>query len=101
MASGRSQLKDLTLSALEFIRRFSLHISFLRDWCVSVTMGILGNNRRKRAIKAARAISIFKNTDLLDSLLIAYLTASSDSRAVTHSGRGQLFGGPVAGYGRY
>jgi len=33
-------------------------------------MGILGNNRRKRAIKAARAISIFKNTDLLDSLLI-------------------------------
>jgi hypothetical protein len=32
-------------------------------------MGILGNNRVKRAMKAARAISIFKNTDLLDSLL--------------------------------
>jgi len=32
-----SQLKELTLCALEFIRRFSLHI-LLRDWCGSGTM---------------------------------------------------------------
>src|SRR6516225_12007514 len=50
-----SQLKELTLPALEFIRRFSLHIlpsglERIRHY------GILGNNRRKRAIEAARAI---------------------------------------------
>ena len=50
-----SQLKELTLSALEFIRRFSLHI--LPPGLVRIRhYGILGNNRRKRAIEAARAI---------------------------------------------
>ena len=50
-----SQLKELTLCALEFIRRFSLHI--LPSGLVRIRhYGILGNNRRKRAIEAARAI---------------------------------------------
>jgi hypothetical protein len=50
-----SQLKDLTLDAQEFIRRFSLHI--LPSGLVRIRhYGILGNNRRKRAIEAARAI---------------------------------------------
>jgi len=50
-----SQLKELTLSALEFIRRFSLHI--LPRGLVRIRhYGILGNNRRKRDIQAARAI---------------------------------------------
>jgi hypothetical protein len=50
-----SQLKELTLCALEFIRRFSLHI--LPPGLVRIRhYGILGNNRRKRAIEAARAI---------------------------------------------
>src|SRR6202521_4461454 len=50
-----SQLKELTLSALEFFRRFSLHI--LPPGLVRIRhYGILGNNRRKRAIAAARAI---------------------------------------------
>src|SRR6201987_3499789 len=50
-----SQLKEVTLSALEFIRRFSLHI--LPPGLVRIRhYGILGNNRRKRAIEAARAI---------------------------------------------
>jgi hypothetical protein len=50
-----SQLKDLTLSVLEFIRRFSLHI--LPPGLVRIRhYGILGNNRRKRDIEAARAI---------------------------------------------
>src|SRR5579864_6136858 len=50
-----SQRKDLTLSALEFIRRFSLHI--LPPALVRIRhYGILGNNRRKRDIEAARAI---------------------------------------------
>ena len=50
-----SKLKELTLSALEFIRRFSLHI--LPSGLVRIRhYGILGNNRRKRDIEAARAI---------------------------------------------
>jgi len=50
-----SQLKELTLSALEFIRRFSLHI--LPSGLVRIRhYGILGNNRRKRDIQAVRAI---------------------------------------------
>src|SRR6202140_4649669 len=50
-----SKLKELTLSALEFIRRFSLHI--LPPGLVRIRhYGILGNNRRKRDIEAARAI---------------------------------------------
>ncbi len=50
-----SELKELTLSALEFIRRFSLHI--LPSALVRIRhYGILGNNRRKRDIEAARAI---------------------------------------------
>jgi hypothetical protein len=50
-----SQLKELTLCALEFIRRFSLHI--LPSGLVRIRhYGILGNNRRKRDIEAARAI---------------------------------------------
>src|SRR6516162_2576442 len=50
-----SQLKDLTLSASEFIRRFSLHI--LPSALVRIRhYGILGNNRRKRAIELACAI---------------------------------------------
>ena len=50
-----SQRKELTLSALEFIRRFSLHI--LPPGLVRIRhYGILGNNRRKRDIEAARAI---------------------------------------------
>ena len=50
-----SQRKELTLSALEFIRRFSLHI--LPPGLVRIRhYGILGNNCRKRAIEAARAI---------------------------------------------
>jgi Putative transposase len=50
-----SQLKQLTLCALEFIRRFSLHI--LPSGLVRIRhYGILGNNRRKRDIEAARAI---------------------------------------------
>ena len=69
MASGRVTAKGLNLSALEFIRRLSLHILPSGLVCIR-HYGFLGNNRRKRGIKAARAISIFKNTDLLDSLLI-------------------------------
>jgi hypothetical protein len=50
-----SQLKELTLCVLEFIRRFSLHI--LPSGLVRIRhYGILGNNRRKAAIQAARAI---------------------------------------------
>ena len=50
-----SQRKELTLCALEFIRRFSLHI--LPSGLVRIRhYGILGNNRRKRDIEAARAI---------------------------------------------
>ena len=50
-----SQLKDLTLGAPEFIRHFSLHI--LPPGLVRIRhYGILGNNRRKRAIEAAHAI---------------------------------------------
>src|ERR1700737_1834685 len=50
-----SQRKELTLSALEFIRRFSLHI--LPPGLVRIRhYGMLGNNRRKRDIEAARAI---------------------------------------------
>ncbi len=50
-----SQLRELTLCVLEFIRRFSLHI--LPPGLVRIRhYGILGNNRRKRAIEAARAI---------------------------------------------
>src|SRR5713101_7571562 len=50
-----SQRKELNLSALEFIRRFSLHI--LPPGLVRIRhYGILGNNRRRRAIEAARAI---------------------------------------------
>ena len=50
-----SKLKELTLCALEFIRRFSLHI--LPSGLVRIRhYGILGNNRRKRDIQAARAI---------------------------------------------
>jgi hypothetical protein len=50
-----SQLKELTLCGLEFIRRFTLHI--LPSGLVRIRhYGILGNNRRKRAIEASRAI---------------------------------------------
>src|SRR3979490_2636098 len=50
-----SQRTELTPSALEFIRRFSLHI--LPPGLVRIRhYGILGNNRRKRDIEAARAI---------------------------------------------
>src|SRR3984893_2672965 len=52
-----SQRKELTLSALEFIRRFSLHI--LPQGLVRIRhYGILGNNRRKRDIEAVRLIFI-------------------------------------------
>src|ERR1700674_3717117 len=52
-----SQRKELTLSALEFIRRFSLHI--LPPGLVRIRhYGGLGNNRRKRDIEAARLIFI-------------------------------------------
>src|SRR5271165_5158310 len=45
-----SKLKELTLCALEFIRRFSLHI--LPSGLVRIRhYGILGNNRRKRDIE--------------------------------------------------
>src|ERR1700726_3811270 len=47
--------KELTLCALEFTRRFSLHI--LPPGLVRIRhYGILGNNRRKRDIEAARTI---------------------------------------------
>src|ERR1700724_4075111 len=47
--------KELTLSALEFIRRFSLHI--LPPGLVRIRhYGILGNNSRKRDIEETRAI---------------------------------------------
>jgi hypothetical protein len=50
-----SQRKQLTLSALQFIRRFSLHI--LSSGLVRIRhYGILANNRRKRDIETARAI---------------------------------------------
>ena len=50
-----SQLKELTLSALEFIRRFCLHI--LPPGLVRIRhYGILGTNRRKRDIQTGRAI---------------------------------------------
>src|SRR6202047_1837519 len=52
-----SQRKELTLSALEFIRRFSLHI--LPPGLVRIRhYGILGNNRRKRDMEADRVIFI-------------------------------------------
>jgi len=50
-----SQLKALTLSGLEFMRRFSLHI--LPAGLVRIGhYGILGNNRRKRDLETVRAI---------------------------------------------
>jgi Putative transposase len=50
-----SQRKELTLSALEFIRRFSLHT--LPPGLVRIRhYGILGNSHRKSDIEAARAI---------------------------------------------
>jgi hypothetical protein len=49
------QVKDLSLSVREFIRRFALHI--LPPKLVRIRhYGILGNNRRKRDIEAARQI---------------------------------------------
>jgi hypothetical protein len=58
-----SQRKELTLSALEFIRRFSLHI--LPPGLVRIRhYGILGNNRRKRDIEAARAILVSRGCAL-------------------------------------
>ena len=57
-----SQRKELTLSVLEFIRRFSLHI--LPPGLVRIRhYGILGNNRRKRDIEAARAIFISRGRE--------------------------------------
>ena len=51
----QSKVKTMTLSALEFIRRFSLHI--LPRGLVRIRhYGILGNNRRKKDIAAAREI---------------------------------------------
>jgi hypothetical protein len=51
----RSKVKPLFLSVREFIRRFSLHI--LPSGLVRIRhYGILGNNRRKADIAAARAI---------------------------------------------
>src|ERR1700694_1648019 len=47
--------EELTLCALEFIRRFSLHI-LLTSLVRIRHYGILGNNRRKRDIEAARTI---------------------------------------------
>ena len=56
-----SQLKELTLSALEFIRRFSLHI--LPSGLVRIRhYGILGSNRRKRDIQAAARSSSVADT---------------------------------------
>jgi hypothetical protein len=53
--SARLTARGVNLSALEFIRRFSLHI--LPPGLVRIRhYGILGNNRRKRDIEAARAI---------------------------------------------
>src|SRR5262249_39159496 len=55
--------KQLTLCALEFIRRFSLHI--LPPGLVRMRhYGILGNNRRKRDIDAARAILVSRGCAL-------------------------------------
>ena len=55
--------KQLTLSALEFIRRFSLHI--LPPGLVRIRhYGILANNRRKRDIDAARAILVSRGCAL-------------------------------------
>src|SRR6202521_2912955 len=55
--------KELTLSALEFIRRFSLHI--LPPGLVRIRhYGILANNRRKRDIDAARAILVSRGCAL-------------------------------------
>ena len=55
--------KNLTLSALEFIRRFSLHI--LPPGLVRIRhYGILANNRRKRDIEVARAILISRGRAL-------------------------------------
>src|SRR6516165_5801743 len=58
-----SQRKQLTLCALEFIRRFSLHI--LPPGLVRILhYGILANNRRKRDIDAARAILLSRGCAL-------------------------------------
>src|ERR1700731_4576052 len=58
-----SQRKKLTLSALEFIRRFSLHI--LPPGLVRIRhYGILGNNRRRRDIEAARAVLVSRGCAL-------------------------------------
>jgi len=58
-----SQRKQLTLCALEFIRRFSLHI--LPPGLVRIRhYGILANNRRKRDIDAARAILVSRGCAL-------------------------------------
>ena len=58
-----SQRKQLTLCALEFIRRFSLHI--LPPGLVRIRhYGILANNRRKRDIDAARAILLSRGCAL-------------------------------------
>jgi Putative transposase len=55
--------KELTLSALEFIRRFSLHI--LPPGLVRIRhYGILANNRRKRDIDAACAILVSRGCAL-------------------------------------
>jgi Putative transposase/Transposase zinc-binding domain len=50
-----SQVKELTLSAFEFIRRFSLHV--LPSGLVRIRhYGILGNGRRSHDVESARAI---------------------------------------------
>jgi hypothetical protein len=52
-----SQRRDLTLSALEFIRRFILHI--LPPGLVRIRhCGILGNNRRRHAVPSRLTIRI-------------------------------------------
>ena len=58
-----SKLKQLTLATREFVRRFCLHI--LPPRLVRIRhYGILANNRRRRDIRAARAILVRSGREL-------------------------------------
>ena len=58
MASGRVTAKGLNPFRAGVHPALQLAYPSFGTWCVSGTMGILGNNRRKRAIKAARDLDL-------------------------------------------
>jgi hypothetical protein len=85
-----SQRKELTLSALEFIRRFSLHI--LPPGLVRIRhYGVLGNNRRKRDMGLAQQRYVKSHR------IFAKCRCIKDFRRFRNSQIGDLFSRSVLG----